>query len=62
MAEIKETQAAGNAEAFTLQQLAGSKRYRSKVDLLNALLDPGKVYTTEQVDIAIDNYRKGKVI
>lgn len=61
MAETNMAQDAGKAGAFTLQQLAGSKRYRGKADLLNALLDPDKAYTTEEADAAINNYRKGKV-
>ena len=61
MAETNMTQDTGKAGAFTLQQLTGSKRYRGKADLLNALLDPDKAYTTEEADAAINSYRKGKV-
>lgn len=61
MAETNMTQDTGKAGAFTPRQLAGSRRYRGKADLLNALLDPDKAYTTEEADAAINSYRKGKV-
>ena len=34
-----------SADVFTKQQLAESKRYKKKRDLLEALLEDGKTYT-----------------
>lgn len=42
-------------------QLVKSIRYRQEKDLLVALLDSEKSYSTEEVDQLIDNYKKGKV-
>lgn len=39
-----------SADVFTKQQLAESKRYKKKRDLLEALLENGKTYTIAQVD------------
>lgn len=58
------TQAAETAAAtavFTREQLAASKRYANRRDLINALLEADKAYTLEQVDAAIEKYLKGKV-
>ena len=49
------------AAAFTREQLAASKRYANRRDLINTLLEPGKLYTFEQVDGLIDKFMKGKV-
>ncbi len=49
------------AATFTKAQLLASKRYANRQDILNALLDNGKTYTTEQVDALIEKYMKGQV-
>lgn len=50
------------AEAvFTKEQLAGSKRYAARRDLILALLDDGKTYTLNEADGLIEKYMKGKV-
>ena len=46
---------------FTKQQLAESKRYKKKRDLLEALLENGKTYTIAQVDKIIGDYLKKEV-
>lgn len=47
-----------SADVFTKQQLAESKRYKKKRDLLEALLENGKTYTIVQVDKIIGDYLK----
>lgn len=47
---------------YTKTQLASAKRYREKKDLITALLEEGKSYTTEEADQLIDTFMKGKVI
>lgn len=49
------------ADVFTKQQLAESKRYKKKRDLLEALLENGKTYTIAQVDKNIGDYLKKEV-
>lgn len=46
---------------FTKEQLLQSDRYKHKIDLLNALLDPGKTYSRDEVDNIIKKHMKGKV-
>ena len=48
-------------DVFTKQQLAESKRYKEKRDLLEALLENGKTYTIAQVDKIIGDYLKKEV-
>lgn len=48
-------------EAFTRQQLAESKRYRAQRDLLTALLDEDKTYTTAETDEIFSGYLGKKV-
>lgn len=50
-----------SADVFTKQQLAESKRYKKKRDLLDALLENGKTYTIAQVDKIIGDYLKKEV-
>lgn len=56
----KQTQAAGEA-VYTKAQLAGSKRYANRRDLLESLLEEGKAYTLKEADRLIDRFMKGKV-
>ena len=49
------------AVVFTKQQLAESKRYKKKRDLLEALLENGKTYKIAQVDKIIGDYLKKEV-
>ena len=51
-----------SAEAvFTREQLAASRRYAKRRDLIMALLAPGKTYTLNEADSLVDGYMKGKV-
>lgn len=46
---------------FTKEQLIHSTKYKHKIDMLNALLDPANTYTHEEVDAIISKHLKGKV-
>ena len=48
-------------DRFTKQQIVNSKRFKDNVDLLNALLKDDKLYTLEEVNKTIEDFRKGKV-
>lgn len=47
--------------AFTKYQIANSKKYKNRRDLLNAILDDSKKYTIDEVDTLIDTFMKGEV-
>lgn len=47
--------------AYTKEQLAASRRYADRRDLISALLEDGRSYTTDEVDALIKKYLKGKV-
>lgn len=47
--------------AYSKEQLAASKRYATKRDIISALLENGKTYTFDEVDALIEKYMKGKV-
>ena len=46
---------------FPKEKIVASKRYKDKVDLVNALLSDDKEYSLEEVDYIINNFMKGKV-
>ena len=49
------------AAVYSKEQLAASKRYATKRDIIRALLENGKTYTLDEVDALIEKYMKGKV-
>lgn len=49
------------APVHTKAQLLASQKYANRQDILNALLENGKTYTTEQVDALIEKFMKGQV-
>ena len=49
-AKTTKTEAAAAAATYTVDQLAASKRYANRRDLIRALLDSGKRYTLDEVD------------
>lgn len=55
----EETGKSGNL--FSKRQLAASRRFRERRDVLEALLDDGKLYTVGAVEEKIERYMKGKV-
>ena len=50
-----------NKVTYTKEQIIGSRKYADRVDLLSALLEPGKSYTLEEVDKKMEKYMKGAV-
>lgn len=48
-------------DKFTKQQLAESKRYKKKRDLLEALLEEDKEYTIAEADEKISDYLRKAV-
>ena len=62
MANKKTEEVAAAAPLFTKAQLTASHKYAARKDLVGALLDDNKEYTTAQVDELIENYLKGRVI
>lgn len=60
LAEIKKNEKS-KEQRFYKEQLLESKNYRGRRDLLNAILDDGRAYTTEEVETMIAEYMKGKV-
>lgn len=64
MSKSETTAAAVKKEAaptFTKDQLAASKRYAARRDLVSVLLEDGKGYTLAEVDGLIEKFMKGKV-
>lgn len=47
---------------FTKKQLAASKKYAERKDLLNALLAEDRAYSISEVEEILDGFLKGKVI
>ncbi len=45
---------------FTKAQLLASQKYAGRRDLLDALLDGEKSYTSAEADAAIDKFMKGR--
>ena len=60
LAEIKKNEKS-KEQRFYKEQFITSKNYRGRRDLLNAILDDGREYTTEEVETMIAEYMKGKV-
>lgn len=61
MKKTKSTPVLEEKPKFSKRAFLKSEYYRKKQDLLNALLDDDKMYTTDEVDSLIDNFLKGKV-
>lgn len=49
------------AAVYTKEQLAASKKYANRRDLIGALLESGKTYTRAETDALIEQFMKGKV-
>ena len=62
MAKNETPAAPVKAEAtYTKEQIAGSKRYANRRDLVSVLLEDGKAYTLAEVDELINKFMKGAV-
>ncbi len=57
-----ETNAKKLEQEFSKEQIAISEKYSNQRDLVNTLLEEGKMYTLKTVDGMIDKYLKGKVM
>lgn len=55
------TNAEAAAPVHAKAQLLASNKYADRQDILNALLEDGKTYTTEQVDALMEQFMKGQV-
>lgn len=45
-------------QTFVKSQILKSKKYAESADLLNAVLDDGKAYTFDEIDKAIEDFKK----
>lgn len=49
------------AARFSKEQLAASKRFQERRDMLEALLKDGELYTVKDAEEKMEGYMKGKV-
>lgn len=49
------------AVRYTKEQLSGAEHFRSRKDLVEALLENGREYTVSEADQVIYEFMKGKV-
>lgn len=61
MAKSEHKTAPATALRYSRAQLADSKRYANRRDLIGALLEDGKTYTLDEVDTLIEAFMRGKV-
>lgn len=59
--EEKTTKEKKAESRFTKEQILSSSKYARRRDLLDAVLEGGKLYTAKEVDTAITDFMKGKV-
>lgn len=60
--EVKETKKAEPFEVkFSKEQLVKSKKFNKYQDLLNTLLEDGKMYALDEVVSKVEKFLKGKV-
>ena len=48
-------------ERFAKTDLLRSEKYRGESDLIDALMEDGKMYTLKEADTIVNEYRKGRV-
>lgn len=58
---VKEAKEKVEKITFSKAKILRFERYKTRVDLLNVLLDDEKPYTTDEVDGLIEKFMKGKV-
>lgn len=46
---------------YSKEQIIESKKFKSRVDVLNVILDENKTYTIAEVENEINKFMKGKV-
>jgi hypothetical protein len=59
--EMENVDTVKNQNSYTKSQIAASKRYKDDVDIVNALLKDGMLYTIEETDGIINDFKKGRV-
>ena len=59
--EVKKTAAKKEKPVYTKEQILASKKFCSRRDLAEAVLEKDKKYTLEEADKLIEKYLKGKV-
>ncbi len=47
-------------KAYTKEQLTASQKWKHSRDVLEAILKPGELYTPEEVEQALETFRKGR--
>lgn len=57
----KKGAAAAEAPAFEKKQLATCQDFRGQTDLVNALLEDGKLYTKDEARRLVNKFLKGQV-
>lgn len=57
----KKGAAAAEAPAFEKKQLAACQDFREQTDLVNALLEDGKLYTKDEAKRLVNKFLKGPV-
>ena len=57
----KKGAAAAEAPAFEKKQLAACQDFREQTDLVNALLEDGKLYTKDDAKCLVNKFLKGQV-
>lgn len=58
---LKKEEAGPETVRYTKQQLLSAERYRESRDLLTALLDNNTLYSFQETDNVIEEYKKGMV-
>lgn len=57
----KKGASAAEAPAFEKKQLAACQDFREQTDLVNALLEDGKLYTKDEARRLVNKFLKGQV-
>ena len=58
---VSEAAVQKNEHSFSKTQLLSSRRFRSRRDIISALLDEDKKYAVKTAEQMIEDYMKGKV-
>lgn len=59
--ENEEKETTTKEKEYSKKQLVNSKKYASNKDLLQVLLEDNKLYTLDEVDKKIEEFKKRKV-
>lgn len=61
MSKVKKEVVKNEISKFTKEQLVSSSKYKHNRDLVFVILEDSKKYSTDEVDVLIQKYMKGKV-